>query len=857
MTPLPIDPLLPAITESLRARPSLVLVAPPGAGKTTRVPPTLLRANLLPKDHPNLIMLQPRRVAARAAAGRIADENHWTLGHEVGYHIRFDRKLTRHTRLRVMTEGILTRLLLDDPLLESAGAVLLDEFHERSIHTDLAIALLREVQRARPDLLIVVMSATLEAEPVSRYLGDCPILRAEGRTFPVEITHANAPMPTSRDLPDRIAAAVADSLSPDAGDVLVFLPGVDEIRRTQSALEPLARDHNLLLLPLHGSLPPHEQLRALRPAPPGYSRKVILSTNIAETSLTIDGVRTVIDSGLARVASYDPTRGLDRLDLSRISKASATQRAGRAGRTAPGRCIRLFSAKEFAALSDFDTPEIHRVDLAPTTLTLLAWGHPDPRTFPWYDPPPEGSITNAEKLLTILGALDGPTLTDLGQRMSALPTHPRLARLLLAAANMDQLDLGATLAALLSERDLADAPRAPSYSRSPSTLSDSDFLVRLDMLAAAERSDFSPTLWDQGIDPIAARQISRTRADLLRIARHLPSSSTGPRTLNPEPLLLLPLFSHPDRLCLRRPADPSAALMVGGIGVRLAPESTVRRSDLFLALDARQDQRARAQEALVRIASAIDFAWLEHYVPHLLRRQKSLLYDESRDRVVARSTLYYIDLPLKTDDNTPVSPEEAGQVLAAALRPRAADIFRDDESAAAVLARVALLRQHMPEHPWPSFEDAQLAGILAEAAQNKRSLAELTRPGLSTLLLSALPYPLDRLLSQHAPETITVPTGNRIRLQYSLTQPPILPVRLQELFGLLDTPRVAAGRVPVLLHLLAPNFRPVQVTQDLRSFWANTYPQVRKDLRARYPKHSWPEDPTTAEPQAKGGPRRH
>ena len=410
MSPLPIDAVLPEVVARLREPGrSLVLVAPPGAGKTTRVPPAVLRAGLLSREHPNLVMLQPRRVAARASAERIADENGWQLGREVGYHVRFDRRLGPDTRLRVLTEGILTRQLLADPFLEGVGAVLLDEFHERSLHTDVTVALLREVQQTvRPDLILVIMSATLEAEPAAAFLGGCPVVRAEGRTFPVEISYQRPRAQSS--LPDRAADAVTEvltaadsspitphaSLAADSslgtqhsslppGDVLVFLPGAEEIRRTQRRLEPLAERAGLLLLPLHGSLPAEEQTRALRPA---RQRKVILATNIAETSLTIDGVTTVVDAGYARVAGYDPRRGLDRLELARVSKASATQRAGRAGRTAPGRCVRLWSEREHAALADFERPEVMRVDLAATVLALHAWGKPDPRVFGWYEPPP-------------------------------------------------------------------------------------------------------------------------------------------------------------------------------------------------------------------------------------------------------------------------------------------------------------------------------------------------------------------------------------------------------------------------------------------------------------------------------------
>jgi len=870
----------------------MVLVAPPGAGKTTRVPPAILEAALLDREHPNLVMLQPRRVAARASAARIADEQGWTLGGRVGFQVRFERRIGPETRLKVFTEGILTRQLLDDPFLEGVGCVILDEFHERSIHTDLCAALLREVkQTVRDDLILIVMSATLEAEPVSKFLGGCPIVRTEGRTFPVQIRHAGYSQAYAW---ERAADAVIDVVSAipqstpdnrpsslqaeDAGDVLVFLPGVDEIRRCGERLSRIATEHDLLVLPLHGSLPPEEQTLALRPS---KRRKVILSTNIAETSLTIDGVRTVIDTGLARIAGYDPQRGMDKLELERISLASATQRAGRAGRTAPGTCIRLWSKSEEQAMSPFTQAEIRRVDLCGTALLLHAWGKPDLRNFGWYEPPAEDMLVAAERLLVMLGALDGDVdapggagkITPLGQKIMALPTHPRLARLLIAAADAGLLEQGAAVAALLAEKDIAWEERGtPRWMRQTKTIGPSDLLIRLDLLKQADKSRFAAHLRDGGIDPVSARQAAKARDDLLRIAqnaeRRTGSDERG-RTNTPpfsvhraavsddDIIMRLALLAYPDRVCRRRASDPAAGAMVGGTGVRLAAESVVRQHEFFLALDARQDQRSQNREALVRIASGIDVEWLDELFPQSILRQRVLVYDEQRKRVVARGTTSYRDLLLKEDKDAPVDPAAAGPVLAEALRPRARELFEADEKAAAILDRLALLRKHMPEQPWPAIDEAGLGDLLAEACAGKRSVDELTgRNALATILEAQLQYPLDRLLDQHAPESIEVPTGNRIRLEYRKSEPPVLAVRLQEVFGWLDTPRVAGGRVPVLMHLLGPNYRPVQVTNDLRSFWTTTYFQVRKDLRVRYPKHSWPEDPLTATPEAKGRRRR-
>lgn len=862
LAPLPIDEFLPQILRALRdGNGNLVLVAEPGAGKTTRVPPAILPL-LEGGPHRNAVMLQPRRVAARAAAQRIADERGWRLGGEVGYHVRFDRVIGRDTRLRVLTEGILTRQLLDDAYLDGVGCVVLDEFHERSIHVDLAIALLREVQQTvRPDLKIVVMSATLSAEPVAAFLGGAPVVRVPGRTFPIEVEHRA--VARDRWIEDHVVDALAREVGAprDSGDVLVFLPGVGEINRSVEAASDLAREHDLAMFPLHGSLTGDEQFAALRPA---KRRKVIFATNIAETSLTIDGVTTVIDSGLHRMAGYDARRGMDTLTLARVSRASAEQRAGRAGRTRPGRCVRLWSAKEHAELAAFDPPEIARVDLAATVLALHAWGADDPRRFGFFQPPPEQMLASAERLLAMLGALENGKITPLGRTMLAFPAHPRLARLLLAAADWGMPDQGAAVAAMLSEKDFVIEDRPAS----PTRRSDSDVLDRLEMLESRGRGD-----WE--IDRPALRQVQRAKEQLsFSLSRYSgkgqgeesfsvpksPAQAIGPSPPPPgvtgEGVMKLILLAYPDRVCRLRDRARRTGTMVGGGGVRLAAESAVVDADFFVAVDARHNPSAARAESLVRIASKVEPAWLGAMFPHLVRREKQAEFDEQRQRVVGVSRAYFVDLLLDEQPNLAVDDETAARVLAEHLAPRAAELIGRDERAANLLARIDLLRRAMPEHPWPAFEGQDLRAILADACRGKRSADQVTGGAIASAIESRLAFPLDRLLDQQAPEAIEVPTGNRIRVRYSPDQPPVLAVRLQELFGLPQTPRVAGGRVAVKLELLGPNYRPVQVTDDLASFWKNTYPQVRKDLRARYPKHSWPEDPLTAPPQAKGGRRK-
>ncbi len=850
LTPLPIDAALPAIIDSLRKSRALVLVAPPGSGKTTRVPPAILRAGLLSPQNPALVLLQPRRVAARASAARIADENGWDVGEEVGYHIRFEKRIGSKTRLRVETEGILNRRLVSDPFLEGVGGVILDEFHERSLHTDLALAMLKEVRETvREDLIIIVMSATLNAEPVSRFLGDCPVIEARGRVFPVEIVYRPTIKPGAA---EAVAAAVGEALSAgdDAGHVLVFLPGAEEIRR---AAGQIPRRDGLEILPLHGALSSEEQDRALRPS---SKQKVILATNIAETSLTIDGVRTVIDSGLARFAGYDSSRGLDRLELGKISKASATQRAGRAGRTAPGRCIRLWSEGEQRGLIDHDPPEVARVDLAATVLALHAWGATTPSKFGWFEAPPVDRLDSAERLLRMLGALEGvdAKLTAIGRRLLAIPTHPRIARLLIAAAEAGHPHEGASLAALLSEKDVAERPRAGRGFRDRGR-GESDLLIRLDLLKEAERQRFSHSLRDQGIDPVASRNVTRVRDEFFRIVKRI---QVNPSKVEADESAMLSwvLLAYPDRVVRRRGGE-STGVMVGGRGIRLDPESVVRDHEFFVALDPREDRKGPGgvREARVRIASAIREEWLEEGFPEILHRERTIEFDQARQKILAVTSVWFADLLLREDRNAKLDPDEAGRALGESLRPRAVEFVKVDEAAARWLERLEFLRNAMPEAEWPEIDEQTLGDVVAEASFAKQTVDEVRRTALVPLLKGKLTHSQSRTLDEHAPESLAVPSGNRVRLIYETGRPPVLAVRLQELFGLRATPRVAAGRVAVVLHLLGPNYRPVQVTDDLKSFWATTYFQVRKDLRARYPRHSWPDDPLNARPEAKGGRR--
>jgi ATP-dependent helicase HrpB len=848
--PLPVDAHLDEVRQRLAERGSVVVVAPPGSGKSTRIPPDLI------SDSGQVLLLQPRRVAARSLARRIASERGWQLGGEVGYQVRFEKVGSPATRLWVMTEGTLTRRLLDDPYLDGVSTVILDEFHERSLHSDLCLAWCAELRRTvREDLRLIVMSATLDAEPIAAFLGDVPIVRVATPTYPVQTRLIGGG--DDRRIGEQVAVAVADAIvDPECGDVLVFLPGTGEIRAAQAALEGLAQKHSLAVLPLHGSLPPEDQDRALVEDAQGR-RKVVLSTNVAETSVTIPGVRTVIDSGLARVARFDADSGFDRLVLERIPRSSADQRAGRAGRTAPGRCWRLWSNLEDHRLAAHADPEIARVDLAPTLLALKAWHGDDPRTFPWFVVPEAPRFLAGETLLHRLGALREPfgPRTPLGDVLAKLPVHPRLGRLLSAAREAGVPRLGATLAALVSERDIRPPPRRDDRPPDPAP---SDAIDRIERLTRAEHQRFRHSLRDEGIDPIAAREIARVRDDLLSLVGDR-RANDDPNQAEPREIARLLLAAFPDRVARRTAAMSDTCAMVGGITLEIDRVSTCaglpgrKRHELMCCYAIQSIGDRVRQRIIARQAAEIDESDLEAVLPGGLERRELVSYDAARGAVSGIVGWYWGDLCLRANPGAQLDPERVSACLAEALTPQARAFLAEDEACASLLLRVAWLRQQMPELELPDLDDAACAEIVRELCHGCRSRQEAAAKGRMVWLQAAIGHERARRVDQLAPERITVPTGSAIRLTYEDPQrPPVLAVRIQELFGLPATPTIRDGRVSVLLHLLGPNYRPEQVTQDLTSFWVNTYPQVRKDLRSRYPKHSWPDDPLTAPPVRKG-----
>ena len=807
MIPLPIDAVLPEIAAALASAPSVVLEAPPGAGKTPRVPPALLARGLAGDGR--VVMLEPRRVAARAAARRIAEERGWRVGEEVGWHVRFERVGGPRTRLWVITEGLLVRWLQDDPFLEGVGIVIVDEFHERSLFADLSIAMLRRVQRdARPDLKIVVMSATIEAAPIAEWLGAARV-RSEGRTFPVDLRYL--PRPDARPLHEIVADEVRAAVRETDGDVLAFLPGVGEIRRVGGLLDGLG----LPVRALYGDLAPGEQDAVLAEGGP---RKVVLATNVAETSVTLPGVTAVVDGGYARAMRHDPGSGLDRLETVRISRASAEQRAGRAGRVRAGIARRCWTEREHAARDEREIPEIRRVDLAGPALELLCWGE-DPATFPWFEAPDPGALAAARRLLVDLGAVGPGGVTAIGRRIARLPVHPRLGRLLVEGQRLGFPVAAATAAAALSERT---GPRDVARHASAS-----DVVDLVDAIAS-------------GAHP-ASRAVLRSRDALLRAL----GASGGDRGDPTEALGRAVLAAWPDRVARRREPGGERAVLAGGRGARLAPTSAVRDAELFVCVDVDDAERGKGAEAVVRMASAVDPAWLG------VDEAVELGFDADAERVSALRRRRYRGLVLSEQPTALPRGDAVAEVLFREAGAALGRVLPDTDGFRGLLVRLRALRAAFPDLDLPPIDEDFVRARLPELCEGRRSFGELRAAPWFDAVLGALPWRIREVLDREAPDAMTVPSGRSHALVWEDDRPPVLAVKIQELFGLAETPRVLGGRVKVLLHLLGPNGRPQQVTDDLRSFWDRTWPEVRKELRSRYPKHGWPEDPWTAPPQAK------
>ena len=771
---LPIDVLLPDIVASLRAKSNVVLEAPPGAGKTTRVPPALLA--LSPRD---VLVLEPRRIAARMAARRVAYEMGSPLGDTVGYQVRFEEQAGPKTRLRFLTEGVLTRRILSDPRLDRAGVVVLDEFHERHLDADLALMLLRRLQlTSRPDLRLVVMSATLNAAPIAEFL-DAPVLRSKGRLHPIDIQHTPH---SSEPLEIQVARAVETAATTGLdGDILVFLPGAAEIRRAARACDAIARKSGLRILPLHGDLSPEEQDRAVTPS---SERKLILSTNVAESSITIDGVTVVIDSGLARIALDSPATGLPTLELRRISKSSAAQRAGRAGRTRPGRAIRLYTLEDFQHRPESDSPEIARRELSQLLLDLRALGirDEDVSSLPWFQPPPEQSLEQAHELLERLNVKDPAAL-------ARFPLHPRLAKLVLEAQQRGCGSEACRIAAFLSSGERASHP---------------------DLLHVLEQSP-----------PPNVAQIEKQ-------LKRLVQTRSGKYT--DEQMRMSVLAAYPDRVAKKR--KPGEAQLANGKGAAM-PEHW--RTPFLVAVEV-EDRKDQAMP-LIRVASEIEPDWLIDLFPDHVRDLNEVTWNRTAERVEGRTALLYDAIALDEHSSSRPDPERAAALLFTKAVEAGMDRFIDAEALEEFLARVEFASTHS-DVPKLTDEDAHRA--FEALCAGLRSFSELREA--ASQLIPSLQNRLPRAFDDIAPDRFLL-KGRRVKIHYVRNQPPWIASRLQDFFGMKETPKIARGQVPLLLHLLAPNQRPVQMTTDLAGFWQRLYPEVRKELSRRYPKHAWPEKP--------------
>lgn len=834
---LPIDALLPALAEQLAAHGAAVVTAEPGAGKTTRVPLDLLRRQAFTGE---MWVVQPRRMAAVLAARHVAAGLEQRPGQEIGYSVRFDEAVGPQTRVRYVTDGLLLRRLVGDPLLSGIGAVVFDEFHERRLAMDVGLAAVRRLRlTVRPDLKVLVMSATLEVPALAQWLGDAPVLQAEGRVFPVAVDYLST---QGVEVPDLVVAGMrrllADGLD---GDTLVFLPGVWEIRKCQELLRSLASQHDLCVLPLHGGLTLREQEAALEPQP---IRKVILATNIAETSLTLPGVVAVLDSGLVRVAGYAPWSGLPTLQTQKIAKASATQRMGRAGRVRPGRCLRLYSQFDHDARPSFDKPELARAELTEVRLQMALLGLDGRQADQWLTPPDAAALRQAEGLLGRLGALDTQgQLTTLGREMLRWPLHPRLARLVIEAQRHGIGSLGCQVAALLSERELRSGTSSPSQTAH----GDSDLWALLHDVAAVRGGEAAR---QRGLDGLALKQVQMSVDQLQKL---LPRRS-DPCTDEETALSLAVVAGFGDRLARRRQAGAPELEMPGGSKVVLGPRSQVTHAEFAVVLDAEERRDNRGLQTQVRLAHGVDPALLLEALPERIVQQVELVVDKNRVLQVERLLLDGLELD-RTQRPALPGPEVAA-LLVAALQARGLQAVADPEELALLQQRVQFARTAGGAVALAALDDAAVQTVLMDLAQTCTRADELAQADL----LGALRQHLDRslpgdsergglaLLERIAPEFMQLPGGRRLRIHYEADRPPWTASRLQDFFGLADGPKVAQGKIPVVLQLLAPNQRPVQVTTDLAGFWVRHYPDIKKELCRRYPRHSWPDDPLTAAP---------
>jgi ATP-dependent helicase HrpB len=813
----PVDEVLPALKDVLRSRNAAVLVAQPGAGKTTRVPLALLNEPWVKGG--KILVLEPRRIAARAAAQFMANSIREKLGDTVGLRVRFGSKVSAKTRIEMITEGVFTRLVLDDPELKGIAAIIFDEFHERSLDADLGLALALDAQHGlREDLRILVMSATLDGARVAKLLGDATVIESEGRAFPVDTKYLgrDARMPIHQEMADAVAKVAGD----EYGSILAFLPGVGEIRRTVDFLSERIRDKNTDIVPLYGALDSDVQDKAIEPPPEGR-RKIVLATSIAETSITIKGVRVVVDSGLARVPRFEPDLGLTRLETVRVSRASADQRRGRAGRTEPGVCYRLWDEAQTRSLLPFATPEILAADLTSLMLDFAQWGAHDPTQLLWLDPPPAAAVTEAKSLLRSLGAVDSAgAITPLGKKLAKLPLHPRLAAMIVAASEEDNALLAAEIAAVVSERGLGG--------------NDVDLSHRI--------SEFR-------------RDKSRRGEEARNLAKRWAESAGGKiRETPPASAGTLLALAYPDRIAKARPERGGAFLLANGRGAKLEQTSALSREE-YLAI---AEIAGAAQEGRVLLGARISEGEILSRFAEKIAQTEEAVFDPKARAVRGRAARKYQSLVLSERPLKVQASDETARALALGIASLGIETLPFSDSAKRWLERLRFLRMAEGEE-WPDASQQALAANietwLAPFLAGKTSLHEISAGDVSNALHALVPHEMARRLDSEAPDRFTAPTGSELAIDYSAEAGPTISVKVQELFGLSKHPSVAAGKIPLVLSLLSPAGRPIQVTRDLPAFWRGSWADVKKEMRGRYPRHVWPDDPASAAPTRRAKPR--
>jgi ATP-dependent helicase HrpB len=850
-TALPIWELQPQIIEALRTRNRLILSAPTGSGKTTQVPQMLLRHGLL--DHGQVVILQPRRLAARLLAARVAEELRVPLGREVGYQIRFENVTSAETRIRFVTEGVLLRQMIDDPKLTGIAALLFDEFHERHLYGDITLARSLALQaQQRPDLRLAVMSATLDADLLAPYLQPCAVLSAEGRMFPVEIKHAAQPGYTDqRPVWEQAADAFSHYVASGGdGDVLVFMPGGFEIAQTIEAIRHTSEAKGFILLPLHGELSPNDQDAAVARY---RQRKVVVSTNVAETSLTIDGIRLVIDSGLARMPRFDPNRGINTLFVEKISQSSADQRAGRAGRTAPGTCLRLWSRDEHAHRPAQELPEIKRLDLAEVVLTLKAAGIEDLRKFGWLEPPDEHSLAHAEELLTDLGALridhasritHHATITPVGRKMLAFPVHPRYSRMLLAAQAYGCVHQAALVAALTQGRDLllrnVDRQTAELREDLLGEKASSDFWILMRAWMYAAKNQFRLEACRKlGIHALTARQVGPLLDHFLRIAER-EGLDAKPREVKDEALQKCVLIGFSDRVALRLDQGTLRCELVHGRRGVLARESAVQHSPLFVAAEIREvEGKDKEVNTILSLATAIDPGWLRELFPDDIASELRVAFDSTQKRVVAAELSRFRGLALSARRVEPPPADAAARLLADEIVAERLILKEWDHSVEQWILRLNLLCKWCPDLELPPLTAEDRRHLIEQLCHGAYGYKDIKDREVKPVVKSWLSTAQQAVLDKHAPERLSLPNGRSPKISYEPGNPPHIALRIQELYGVTQTPNIALGRAPVLVHILTPGMKPIQITQDLASFWREHYPRIKSELQRRYPKHEW------------------